>query len=116
MEDNKAIVQKIAEIFSTGDIPEVDSIFAPEYIDHQNDKRRSKNVKVDGPEEFKQIVKGARKSLPDLRVTIENIAIEEDKVIARFSWHSINIKHKRETIETLLIKNGLVIEHWGVEV
>ncbi len=106
-------MKKIADIFSTGDLTYVDSIFSPGYIDHQNDNKRSSG-NVDGPEEFKQIVKGARKSLPDLKVTIKDLIVESNKVVARFNWHSINIKHKRETIETLLIKNGLVIEHWGV--
>lgn len=116
--ENKDIMKKIADAFSTGDLSEVDSIFSPDYIDHQNDEDRPAEIKVDGPEEFKQIVTGARKSLPNLNVTIEDIFTENDKVVARLQWHSTDSTGKkvdRKTIDILRILNGKVVEHWGAE-
>jgi predicted ester cyclase len=82
--DNKVATKKIVEIFNTGDLSEVGTIFSSEYIDHQ------KHAYLDmiGPEEFKHVVIGARKSLPNLHVTIEDIVAEGDIVAARLHWHS----------------------------
>ncbi len=60
---NKAATKKIVEIFNTGDLSEVDFLFSSAYLDHQ----RPSWMDVTGPEEFKQIVLGARKSLPHLQ-------------------------------------------------
>src|SRR5690349_12178333 len=84
VDKNKVAIKKIVEIFNTGDLAEVDSIFSAEYADHQ----RPAWLNVSGSEEFKQIVLSARKSLPNLHVTIEDIIAEGDKVVARLRWHS----------------------------
>jgi predicted SnoaL-like aldol condensation-catalyzing enzyme len=112
--ENKAAIQKIAEIFNTGDLSEVASLFSPEYIDHQ----RPAWLNVSGSEEFKQIVMGARMSLPNLRVTVEDIIAEDEKVTTRLHWHSTHPTGKqvdRETIEILRFVHGKVVEHWGAE-
>jgi predicted SnoaL-like aldol condensation-catalyzing enzyme len=108
---NKELLQKIAAIFSSGNLSEVDDMFAANYVDHQ----KPDSLRADGPEEFKQIVQQARKSLPDLKVAIqEPFLAEDDKVAARFHWSSDNAE--RETIELLRIQDGQVAEHWGAEV
>ncbi len=33
--ENKVATKKIVEIFNTGDVSEVDSLFSSEYVDHQ---------------------------------------------------------------------------------
>lgn len=112
--ENKVAIKKIVEIFNTGDLSEVDSIFAPEYIDHQ----RPAWLDATGPEEFKQIVLSARQSLPNLKVTIEDIVAEDDKVVTRLHWHSTDPAGKtieRETIDILRFVGGKVVEHWGAE-
>lgn len=112
--ENKVATKKIVEIFNTGDLSEVDLLFSSEYVDHQ----RPAWLDVNGSEEFKQIVIGARKSLPNLRVTIEDVIAEGDTVVARLQWHSTNPAEKnvdRETIDILRFFNGKVVEHWGAE-
>ncbi len=112
--ENKLATKKIVEIFNTGDLSEVDSLFSSEYVDHQ----RSAWLDGTGSEEFKQIVLGARKSLPSLHVTIEDIIAEGDTVVARLHWHSTHPAGKnidRETIDILRFVNGKVVEHWGAE-
>lgn len=111
---NKVATKKIVEIFNTSDLSEVDSLFSSEYIDHQ----RPAWLDVSGPEEFKQIVTGARKSLPNLRVTVEDVIAEDEKVTTRLHWHSTHPTGKqidRETIEILSFVHGKVVEHWGAE-
>lgn len=73
------VLEKIVDIFNKGDVSEVESIFSPHYIDHQ----KPEWLTVDGPEEFKQIVQSARKSLPNLTVTIEDTITEANKIVAR---------------------------------
>lgn len=59
VEKHKALVKKIVEIFNTGNLSKVDSIFSSEYIDYQ----RPSWLIVNGPEEFKQIVMSAHHCL-----------------------------------------------------
>src|SRR5260370_2059209 len=112
--ENKVATKKIVEIFNTGDLSEVDFLFSSEYVDHQ----RPASLDVSGSEEFKQIVMGARKSLQNLRVTVEDVIAEDDKVTTRLHWHSTHPTGKnvdRETIDILRFVNGKVVEHWGAE-
>ena len=107
-------MQKIVEIFNTGDLSDVDRVFSPQYIDHQ----KPEGWDVTGPEEFRQIVTNAHNSLKTLIVTIEDLFAESDKVAARLQWHSVDLtgaEVNRETIDILRIENGKVIEHWGAE-
>lgn len=115
---NKDKLRKIVEIFNTGDLSEVESLFSPNYIDHQADLERLSGITVDGPEEFKQVVLGARKHLANLKVTIEDLVSEENTIVARLQWlgNDENGKSlKRETLDMLRIENDLILEHWGAE-
>ncbi|HEU5369640.1 MAG TPA: ester cyclase [Ktedonobacterales bacterium] len=110
----KIATQKIVVIFNTGDLAEVDTLFAAEYIDHQ----KPAWVDAAGAEEFKQIVLGARASLPNLQVTIEALIAEGESVAARLHWHSAHPSGNvidRETIDMLRFVDGKVVEHWGAE-
>jgi predicted SnoaL-like aldol condensation-catalyzing enzyme len=114
LNEHKVALKKIVEIFNTGDLSEVNVIFSPDYIDHQ----KPPGLDVNGPDEFKQIVMGARTSLLKLKVTIEDLIAEDDKVVARLQWHSTDLVGKkidRETIDILRFVNGQVVEHWGAE-
>ena len=105
---------QIVEIFNTGDLSEVDLIFSPEYIDHQ----RPPGMEVGGPDEFKQIVMYTRQSVRKVKVTIEDLIVEGDKVVGRLGWHIVDLAGKeirRETIEILRFVDGQVAEHWGAE-
>ncbi|HZU66785.1 MAG TPA: ester cyclase [Ktedonobacteraceae bacterium] len=111
---NKVNIQKIVEMFNTGDLSEVGSLFSPDYVDHQ----RPPWLDVSGSEEFKQIVLSARKSLPNLRVTIEDVIVESDRVVVRLRWRSTHPEGKkieRETIDILRFAQGKAVEHWGAE-
>jgi len=111
---NKVSLQKIVEIFNTGDLSEVDSLFSSTYVDHQ----RPFWLDANGPEEFKQIVLSARESLPNLCVTIEDVIAEGERVVARLQWRSTpseGTKIERETIDILRFARGKAVEHWGAQ-
>ena len=110
---NRRLLQKIADAFNTGDLSEVDAIFAPGYIDHQ----KPPHITVDGPEEFRLIVTGARRSEP-FNVAILDVIEGDDKIAARLHWfgNDRGTEIDRETIEILHVKDGLIVEHWGAEI
>lgn len=111
---NKLAAKRIVAIFNTGELSEVDFLFSSEYLDHQ----KPPWLDVTGPEEFRQIVLAARKSLPQLQVTIEDMLAENDTVALRLHWRSTPPAGKtidRETLDILRYVNGKVVEHWGAE-
>jgi predicted SnoaL-like aldol condensation-catalyzing enzyme len=111
---NKVSLQKIVEMFNTGDLSEGDSLFSSAYVDHQ----RPSWLDANGSEEFQQIVLSARKSLPNLCVTMEDVIAEGERVVARLQWrstHPAGKKIERETIDILRFAEGKAVEHWGAE-
>jgi len=108
------MIQKVVNFFNTGNVSEVEYVFSPTYIDHQ----KPSFLTFDGPDEFKEIVKLARKSLSNLVVTVKDTIVEENKICARLNWKGNNkagIAVERETIDILLIENGKITAHWGAE-
>lgn len=112
--NGREVMERVVAAFNTGDLSEIDSLFSGTYIDHQ----RPPWIEHDGPEEFKNIVMDARRSLPNLRVTIEDLITTDTAVAGRLVWHSVTSDGRsvrRETIEILHFKGGLIVEHWGAE-
>ena len=112
--NEQELLNQIVKIFNTGEVSKVEQIFSSEYVDHQ----RPDFIKANGPEEFKQIVNLARKSLPNLVVTVVDLKLELDKLIARLHWHSLDENGhqiERETLDTLRFVDGQFVEHWGEE-
>lgn len=107
-------MEKIVAIFNAGDLLDVDLIFSPDSIDHQ----RPPDMEINGPDEFRQIVMNIGQSAQDLKVTIEDLIGERDKVAGRLRWHivdSAGTEISRETIDILRFEDGQVIERWGAE-
>jgi hypothetical protein len=114
LDRRKAVIRKIVDIFNTGDLSDVDQIFFPDYLDHQ----RPAGMEIKGPNEFNQIVREARNSSRELKVTIEDLIAEEGKAAGRLQWSITDLCGKtieRETIDILLFANEQVGEHWGAE-
>jgi predicted ester cyclase len=75
-------------------------------------------MKLDGPNEFKQIVMDTRAAAQNLKVMIEDLISDGDKVVGRLGWQITDLagkEIKRETIDILRLDNGQVVEHWGAE-
>lgn len=111
---NRWLLQQVVTMFNTGDTVSVWRAFSLDYVDHQ----KPAFIDTDGPEEFAAIVALARRSLPNLQVSIEDVIAEDDKLAARLRWHGADAHGRtieRETIEILRFSNGRVAEHWGAE-
>jgi len=79
---NKALVRRlIEETFNRGNLDVTDEVIAPSFV------RYKANVPGrEGPEGYKQLVKVFRTAFPDLRVTIEDMIAEGDKVAIRQTY------------------------------
>lgn len=119
-EQNKAVLRRIVEeVFNQGKLGTADELGAG-YIEHSP-------IPGQGPgiEGFKQMVQMFRGAFPDLRVTLEDLIAEGDRVVGRMTtsgthkgqFMGLAPTGKRFTvseIHILRIANGKVLEHWGV--
>lgn len=109
---NKALMRKIVDMFATGDLSQVSTVIATEYIDHQG----LQGVVITGADGFSRVVAAARTGCSDLRISIEDLMAEGDRVAARLRWVCLRPtgeKIARETIDILRFANGQAVEHWG---
>ena len=80
-EENKALIREvIEEVWNKGDLAAVDRYFAPHYVDHA-----PLPGQAPGPEGYKGAVAAIREAFPDLRLTLEDILGERDKVAFRYT-------------------------------
>jgi predicted SnoaL-like aldol condensation-catalyzing enzyme len=81
-ERNKAIVRRVVEqLFNAGNLVVADDLFAPTWIDHNP----GVPALPPGPAGAKILVTGLRTAFPDLRLTVEDMIAEGDRVADRFT-------------------------------
>ena len=79
-EENKAIVrQQEEELFTQGNLDAADEVYAPDYVGHDP----SNSEEVRGLQAAKRAASDYRQAFPDLRVTVEDLIAEGDRVAAR---------------------------------
>ncbi|TET73418.1 MAG: ester cyclase [Candidatus Aminicenantes bacterium] len=79
-EQNKALVNRMYEAFSTGDFEAYKEMVAPEYVWYFP----SRSTKPVSREETIEFVKMLRNAFPDIAYSIEELIAVEDRVISRF--------------------------------
>ncbi len=78
--ENKVFAYRILEeIFSQGNLSNMEELFSPEMVIHDPDKE------LRGLEQVKQGIMRLRMAFPDLHYTAEDMIAEEDKVVIRFT-------------------------------
>jgi predicted ester cyclase len=111
MDDAKAVLRAMVEMFSTGDVRDVESFVSADYVDHQDDLR--------GPESFRALVKRVHESGSSVAVRFEDLIGDVDRAAARLRWTHTNRDGsivERETIDMICCENGQAVEHWGAEI
>jgi steroid delta-isomerase-like uncharacterized protein len=118
-EANKALVRRFAnELMNRGNLQVADEICAPNAVNHS-----APPGSPAGPAGVKQMVTMYRSAFPDMRVTIEDLVAEGDKVAARWSvtgthrgeLMGIPATGKRVTVTGMEINRfagGKLVEHW----
>ena len=122
-EDIKAVVRALEEAWDAGKLEEVDRLIAPDFHSHaalpgmpENHETRSMihNMSMD--------------AMPDRKVEIQDMIAEGDKVVARcrvtgtnnatgFPWMGASANGAKldfEWISIYRVKDGKVVEHWGI--
>jgi steroid delta-isomerase-like uncharacterized protein len=122
-EENKALVRRwFAEVWNNGRAEAIDEMFAAEGIAHglSNDPA----APMRGPADFKIFHSQFREAFPDIRVDVEDMVAEGDKVAARCS---VRGKHQGDSlgfkatnadvgfggITIVRVRDGKIVEAWN---
>ena len=109
------------KVFDQGNVSLVDEFCAPDFVEHEE---LPPGIPP-GCEAVKQFSILFHSAFPDLKVTIDDMIAEGDKVVVRSTWSGT---HKGElmgiaatgksvsngVIDTVRIAGGKVVEHWGL--
>jgi predicted ester cyclase len=118
MLSNQDVLRRVIEEgFNNGHYDALDSLFAPDYQEHQFGLSTS----LDG---FKRDIAYLRAAFPDFHLTIEDMVEDGDQVWIRMTARGTNHgplmgppTHKSMEItvfDTCRFENGRIVEHWGV--
>lgn len=118
--DNKALARRYVEEIVNQNKPEVaDEIIAPEYVYH------GRGPEGKGPEVVKKFVDMYRIAFPDIKLTIEDLIAEGDRVAVRLNATGTNTGPLGDTPPTgkpvnvtsifiIRVAEGQVVEEWEV--
>jgi steroid delta-isomerase-like uncharacterized protein len=120
-EENKAIVRRFWGVWEEGNIDLVDELLAPDYINHTP----ASPDQPTGPEGVKGVVAMFRSAIPDLRVVVEDMIAEGDKVVVRYTLEGTHEGElfgvpptgQRLSIKSIAVErvsDGKIREHWRV--
>ena len=120
-EESKAVMRRFWEVWEQGDIDRLDELLAPDYVNHT---LAAPNL-PSGPEGVKEVVSMFHSAMPDLRVVVEDMIAEGDKVATRYALEGTHkgelfgatptgrqLSIKSMTVER--VPEGKIIEHWRV--
>ena len=120
-EQNKAIVRRFWNVWGEGNIDCAEELLAPDYVNH------SPGIpdQPEGPEGVRAVVAVFRSGMPDLRVVIEDMIAEGDKVATRYTLEGTHegelfgilptgqrLSIKSISVERVL--DGKIREHWRI--
>jgi steroid delta-isomerase-like uncharacterized protein len=81
MEVEKSTVRRFfAEAWNSKDLTLVDELISPTYVGHDVTLSNAER----GPERIKRIMTSFRTAFPDLRVTVEDVVVQDDKEVVRW--------------------------------
>jgi steroid delta-isomerase-like uncharacterized protein len=120
-EESKAIVRRFWGVWEEGNIDLVDELLAPDYVNHSP----ASPDQPTGPEGVKGVVAIFRSAIPDLRVVVEDLIAEGDKVAVRYTLEGTHEGElfgvpptgQRLSIKSISVErvsNGKIREHWRV--
>lgn len=119
-QDLKATARRyIEEVWNDGNLALIDEMFAPDYINHAPSIGQ-----MAGPEGIKQLIASFRNAAPDLRLTIDDMLAEGDRVVTRWTAQGTHQGElmgvpptgKRITVTAIVIDriaDGRIVEHWS---
>ncbi len=121
-EKNKDVVRRLYGLFEEGNIDEqIDELLAPNYVNHSPGTPDQPT----GPEGIKAVLSMFRSGIPDLRLVIDDMIAEGDKVAVRYTLEGthegelfgVPPSGQRVSIESFTVErvsDGRIREHWRV--
>jgi steroid delta-isomerase-like uncharacterized protein len=120
-EESKDIVRQFWRVWEEGNIDLVDELLAPDYVN----RTPATPDQPTGPEGVKGVVGMFRTGMPDLKVVIEDMIAEGDKVAVRYTLEGthegelfgIPPTGRRLSIKSIAVERvseGKIREHWRV--
>ena len=118
--DNEKLYRRlIDEVFNQGRMDVADELVAPDCVEHQA------SGMGDGPEGVKRIATTLRNAYADFTLTIEDLAVDGNRICARQRGGGKNVGsffgHPPtgntgyiEVFDVVRFEDGKVVEHWGV--
>jgi predicted ester cyclase len=119
-EDNKALVRRyIDEVLNEGKLDRLDDLLSPQYKRYLSPTAAHLTAEVQ-----KQRLAGLRAAFPDIRLTIEDLIAQGDRVACRLTLRGthqgqfLGIAPTRRQVtfsgvDVIRIENGKFVEHWG---
>ena len=77
--DAESVARRWAALWSTGDLRHADRVFADNVLDH----RTSPMLSIEGIDGEKRFIASIRAAFPDLRVDVEDVVVQGNRVAAR---------------------------------
>lgn len=124
VERNKQNLQRLYdELFNAGNMAVAHELIAPEAIDHEE---ALPGISGTVPEQVQQVAALFRSAFPDLRVGVDDMIGEGDKVAARVTMSGthqgeflgIPASGRRIDVQVIDIlrfgEDGMMVEHWAV--
>jgi steroid delta-isomerase-like uncharacterized protein len=120
-EESKATMRRYFSVFEQGNIDLLERLLAPDYVNHSP---ATPDLPT-GPEGVKGVVAMFRSGMPDLRVIVEDMIAEGDKVATRYTLegtHEGELFGVPPTGQRLSIKSisvervldGKIRDHWRI--
>jgi steroid delta-isomerase-like uncharacterized protein len=121
-EENKRVVRRFWGVWEEENFVDlIDELLAPDYINHSP----GTPDQPAGPEGVKAVVSMFRSGMPDLRVTIDDMIAEGDKVATRYTIEGTHEGElfgvpptgRRLSIESMTVERvsgGKIREHWRI--
>jgi steroid delta-isomerase-like uncharacterized protein len=126
-EEQRAVIWRfIAAIWHQGQFEAIDEVIAPAYVHHTSHTAGDGAHEVHGPDGVRGVVSAWRSAFPDLHFTLEDLVVEGDKVVTRWTccgthlgvFRGIAPTGKRVTFTGMTlyrIAQGKIVEQWTVE-
>jgi|SRR5579884_420783 steroid delta-isomerase-like uncharacterized protein len=117
--ENKALIRRVFdEALNAGNLSLLDRLFADDFVDNATPEQRT------GPQGVKDYFRAVRTGFPDMRVTIDDLLAEDDKVVVRTTWRGTHLGPyegiaptgktvTRTMIQIFRVANGKIQEEWS---